>query len=116
MGKVESLFRSFKYDSIYVSINVLIIALINVLINVLIKYTKTKYNFIPKSVQQMISYESIMMASKQVSYISIRGVSGGWAGWAIAHPVFGRIEGVAGQRRRAALLLAHPVLRSQLRP
>ena len=27
----------------------------------------------------------------------IRGVSGGWAGWAIAHPDFGRIEGAAGQ-------------------
>ena len=36
-------------------------------------------------------------------------VTGGWAGWAIAHPVFGRIEG-------AALLLAHPALGSQLRP
>ena len=41
-----------------------------------------------------------------------RGVSGGWAGWAIAHPVFGRIEGAAGQRWRAALLLAPPVLGS----
>ena len=30
-----------------------------------------------------------------------RGVSGGWAGWAIAHPVFGKIEGAA-----------HPVLGS----
>ena len=31
--------------------------------------------------------------------ICTRGVSGGWAGWAIAHPVFGRIEGTAGRRR-----------------
>ena len=45
-----------------------------------------------------------------------RGVSGVWAGWAIAHSVFGRIEGAAGQRRRAALHLAHPVLGSELRP
>ena len=30
-----------------------------------------------------------------------RGVSGGWAGWAIAHPDFGRIEGAAGRRRHA---------------
>lgn len=46
-----------------------------------------------------------------------RGVTGGWAEWAIAHPVFGRIEGAAGQRRwRALLLLAHPVLGTHLRP
>ena len=52
----------------------------------------------------------------QILYL-YRGVSGGWAGWAIAHPVFGRIEGAAGRRqRRAALLLAHPVLGSHLRP
>ena len=34
-----------------------------------------------------------------------RGVTGGWAGWAIA-----RIEGAAGQWQRATLLLAHPVI------
>jgi hypothetical protein len=46
-----------------------------------------------------------------------RGVSGGWAGWAIAHPVFVRIYGTAGQRQqRATLLLAHPVLGSHLCP
>ena len=39
-----------------------------------------------------------------------RGVSGRWAGWAIAHPVFGRIEGAA------TLLLARTVLGSHLRP
>ena len=49
------------------------------------------------------------------------GVTGGWAGWATAHPNFGRIEGAAGQRRRgvgqhAALQLAHPVFGSHLRP
>ena len=33
-----------------------------------------------------------------------RGVSGGWA---IAHTVFGRIEGATRQRLRTALLLAH---------
>ena len=46
--------------------------------------------------------------------IHYRSVAGGWAGWAIAHPVFGRIEGAARQRYRAALLLAHPVLNSNL--
>ena len=45
-----------------------------------------------------------------------RGVSGGWAGWAIAHLVFGILEGTAGQLWRSALLLAHPDLGSQLRP
>ena len=50
-------------------------------------------------------------------HIKYRGVSGGWLGWAIAHPVFGRIEGVAGRRQwRSALLIAHPVLGSHLRP
>ena len=43
-----------------------------------------------------------------------RGVSGGWAEWAIAHPDFGRLEGAAGQQGRAALLLAHPDLGSYL--
>ena len=46
----------------------------------------------------------------------VRGVNGGWAEWAIAQPGFGRIEGAAGQRRCAALLLAHPALGSYLRP
>ena len=40
----------------------------------------------------------------------------GWAGWAIAHPVLGKIEGATRQWWRAALLLAHPVLGSHLRP
>ena len=43
--------------------------------------------------------------------INNRGVSG-W--WAIAHPVFGRIESAA--RRRATLILVHPFLGSRLRP
>jgi hypothetical protein len=29
----------------------------------------------------------------------------GWAGWASAHPDFGRIEGASGQRRRAAITI-----------
>ena len=45
-----------------------------------------------------------------------RGVNGQWAGWAIAHPDFGRIEGAAVQRQRVALLLAHSALDSYLRP
>ena len=43
-------------------------------------------------------------------YILIRGVSGGWAGWAIVHPVFGRIVMRRQQWRQAALLHAHPDL------
>ena len=35
--------------------------------------------------------------------ILCRGVSGGRAGWAIAHPDFGRIESTAGRRRRATM-------------
>ena len=37
-------------------------------------------------------------------------IHGRWSGWAIAHPDFGRIEGAAGERWHAALLLAHQVL------
>ena len=40
----------------------------------------------------------------------------GWVGWAIAHPAFGRIEGTARYWRLTTLLLAHPILDSQLRP
>ena len=39
---------------------------------------------------------------------------GGWAGWASAHPDFGRLEGTVEQPRWATLLLAHPELGSQL--
>ena len=45
-----------------------------------------------------------------------RSVSGGCSGWAIIHPVFGRVEGATGKWGIAALLLAHPVLGSQLSP
>mgnify|MGYP001278063775 CR=1 FL=1 len=48
--------------------------------------------------------------------LEFRGEGDGWAEWAIAHPGFGRIEGVTRKRRITALLLAHPVLGSQLRP
>ena len=41
-----------------------------------------------------------------------RDLNKGGARGAIAPPHFGRIEGAAGQRRRAALLLAPPVLGS----
>ena len=41
--------------------------------------------------------------------IRYRDLDKGGAGGAIAPPHFGRIEGAAGQRRRAALLLAPPV-------
>ena len=45
----------------------------------------------------------------------IRGVGSGWAGWAHAHPDFGKIEG-GGQWRRAALLLAYPDFQTLLHP
>ena len=48
-----------------------------------------------------------------------RGVTGGWAEWAIAHPDFGSLEGAAGHPGCVVLLLAHPwypALGSQLRP
>ena len=38
---------------------------------------------------------------KSKIHIPSRGVSGGWAGLAIAHPDFGRIEGAAGRWRHA---------------
>ena len=44
-----------------------------------------------------------------------RGVGSGWAGWAHAHPDFGKIEG-GGQWRRAALLLAYPDFQTLLHP
>ena len=58
---------------------------------------------------------SILQAFTHFCY-SVRGVIGRWAGWAIVHPVFGRIEGDNRQQWRAALLLALPILGSQLRP
>ena len=58
----------------------------------------------------------LLAKSSQIAVFIDRGVSGGRAVWAIGHPVFGRIEGAAGQRQwRAILLLAHPVLSSHLR-
>ena len=54
-----------------------------------------------------------------VHHSIFRGISGEWAGWAgraIAHPDFGRIEGATQQRWHTALLLAHPVFGSHLRP
>ena len=55
-----------------------------------------------------------MVGLKRKRKLFYRGVTGGWA---IAHPVFGRIEGADGQRQqRATLLTAHPVFGSQLRP
>ena len=55
---------------------------------------------------------------RRIQFINLphRGVSGRWAEWAIAHPGFCRIEGAAGQGQRSALLFAHLVLGSQLRP
>ena len=45
-----------------------------------------------------------------------RGVTGGWAEWAITHPDFGSLEGAAGHPGCVVLLLAHQALGSQLRP
>ena len=47
-----------------------------------------------------------------VNVTYFRDLNKGGAGGTIAPPHFGRIEGAAGQRRRAALLLAPPVLGS----
>ena len=44
----------------------------------------------------------------------IRGVSGGWAGWAIAHTDFGRIEGAAGSTHRIMYYLPTHTLSSLL--
>ena len=78
------------------------------------------YNFlISINLYYCIWYKKLSTTSKYhwLHYDNYRGVSGRWAGWAIAHPVFGRIEGAAGRRQRCAtLLLAHPVLASLLRP
>ena len=42
------------------------------------------------------SLEQFVQAVGPIFGNRIRGVSGGWAGWAIAHPLFGRIEGATG--------------------
>ena len=44
------------------------------------------------------------MPDHKLTVYEVRGVSGGWPGWAIAHPVFGRIEGAAGRQRQATIL------------
>jgi hypothetical protein len=70
-----------------------------------------------KITYKKIQFQNILFPYKNCTAEKrTRGVTGGWAGRAIAHPVLGRIEGAGGQRRRAALLLAHPVLGNQLRP
>ena len=57
-----------------------------------------------------------MSIFSDVKYYVCRGVEGGWVGWAHTHPDFGKIEGAAGQRRHAALLLAHPDFQTLLHP
>ena len=60
------------------------------------------------------TFTTSLAASMTILY---RGVSEGGAGRAIANPVFGMLKGTARQQQlRAALLLAHPDLGSQLRP
>ena len=66
-------------------------------------------------VRLFISNPTMELQSGSIS-ISSRDVGNRWAGWEIAHPVFGTIEGATGQRRHAILLIAHPVFGSQLRP
>ena len=61
---------------------------------------------------QILNLLFVIIFSKRKN--SYRGVNKGGAGVAIAPPYFGRIEGAAGQRRRAALLLAPPLLGSLL--
>ena len=75
---------------------------------------ETKDNF---CIQHVLNLYFSGDFNEQSLVILCRGVSGGWAGWAIAQSDFGRIEATAGQQQwRAALLLAHPVLGSYLRP
>ena len=45
-----------------------------------------------------------------------KGVNGGWAGWAIAHPVLGEIEVATRQWRQPAVLPSLPDLGSYWRP
>ena len=63
-----------------------------------------------------LSGSTFSKSDPSMSCIFFMDVNGGWAEWAIDHPGFDRIEGAAGQRLRAALLLAHPALDSYLRP
>ena len=46
------------------------------------------------------------LQNSTIVYYTIQGRQGRWAGWAIAHQDFGRIEGAVGQQRQAALVLA----------
>ena len=53
---------------------------------------------------QCLGYETLINIMYLVTVVwifvqKIRGVSGGLAGWAIAHPDFGRLKGIARQRR-----------------
>ena len=57
-------------------------------------------------------FRAILCQRLVILYGYYRGVNGGWAEWAIVHPVLGKIEGAARKRRRAALSFAHPVLGS----
>ena len=58
--------------------------------------------------------DSLSMSGPSLVYT--RGITGGWTGWAIAHPVMGRIKGAAMQWLRVALPLAQSTLGSQLSP
>ena len=73
---------------------------------------KSVYISLYKSAQIIVKVHDIHL----LYVILVSGVTGVWAGWAIAYPVFGRIEGASRQWQCAALLLAHPVLGSQLCP
>ena len=63
------------------------------------------------------SYDEASVGPEEARYVFFmfldhRGVNGGSAGWAIAHPVFGDIEVATRHQRRAVLLPSHPDLGS----
>jgi hypothetical protein len=58
-------------------------------------------NLLPLALNIAYIYASFRKARNKLINSCHRGVSGGWA---IAHPVFGRIDGADGLRRCAALL------------
>ena len=62
-------------------------------------YSEIPFDQVNKTNPEKLCHNEINGHYYRCTTPTIRGVSGGWAGWAIAHPVFGRIEGAAGRRR-----------------
>ena len=82
--------------------------------NICYKILKWMHNFLNfPCIRSLLNRAKRSSADGILKLMHNRGIS---CGWAIAHPDFGKLEGTAGQRRRAALLLAHPDFGSYLRP